>query len=116
MVGCFIRATSIDELPQFLNVLFGDMSVVGPRPHAIYSTAEELLFWEIDKRYWHRHACKPGITGLAQIMGLRGATERCRDLIDRVSADLDYLNSWSLSRDVLILLRTLGVIFHRNAY
>lgn len=115
-VGRFIRATSIDELPQFLNVLFGDMSVIGPRPHAIYSTAEELLFWEIDKRYWHRHACKPGITGLAQIMGLRGATERRRDLTDRVSADLDYLNSWSFSRDILILFRTLGVIFHRNAY
>ena len=115
-VGRIIRATSIDELPQFINVLMGDMSVIGPRPHAIYSTAEELLFWEIDKRYWHRHACKPGLTGLAQIRGLRGATEKRCDLTDRVSADLEYLNGWSFSRDIAILVQTVGVVFHRNAY
>ena len=115
-VGRFIRASSIDELPQLLNVLFGDMSVVGPRPHAVYSTAEQKLFWEIDSRYWHRHACKPGITGLAQVKGLRGATEVESDLTNRVSADLDYMANWTFTGDILIILRTFAVIFHRNAY
>jgi exopolysaccharide biosynthesis polyprenyl glycosylphosphotransferase len=115
-VGRFIRASSIDELPQLFNVLFGDMSVVGPRPHAVYSTAEHKLFWEIDSRYWHRHACKPGITGLAQVKGLRGATELTSDLTNRVSADLDYIGNWSFVGDLVIILRTFAVIFHRNAY
>lgn len=115
-VGRIIRATSIDELPQFLNVLFGDMSVVGPRPHAINSTAEDLLFWDIDARYWQRHACKPGITGLAQVLGFRGATHQKRDLTDRVTADLEYLARWTLWNDVLIIVRTFAVLVHKNAY
>lgn len=115
-VGRFIRASSIDELPQLLNVLFGDMSVVGPRPHAVFSTAEEKMFWEIDSRYWHRHACKPGITGLAQVKGLRGTTEAKSDLTNRVTADLDYMNNWSFLGDIVIILRTFAVIFHKNAY
>lgn len=115
-VGQFIRATSIDELPQLLNVLLGDMSVVGPRPHAVYSTAEEQLFWEIDRRYWHRHACKPGITGLAQVKGLRGATEHTSDLTNRVSADLEYMYNWSFLGDLVIIFRTLSVIVHPKAY
>ncbi|MBC2651942.1 exopolysaccharide biosynthesis polyprenyl glycosylphosphotransferase [Novosphingobium aerophilum] len=115
-VGQFIRATSIDELPQLLNVLLGDMSVVGPRPHAVYSTAQEQLFWEIDSRYWHRHACKPGITGLAQVKGLRGATEYTSDLTNRVSADLEYMYNWSFLGDLLIIFRTLSVIVHPKAY
>lgn len=73
-VGAFIRRTSIDELPQLFNVLLGDMSLVGPRPHALGSRAGEKLFWEIDPNYWQRHALKPGITGLAQIRGFRGET------------------------------------------
>jgi lipopolysaccharide/colanic/teichoic acid biosynthesis glycosyltransferase len=68
-IGKLIRSTSIDELPQLLNVLRGDMSLVGPRPHATGSLAGDKLFWEVDARYWQRHALKPGLTGLAQIRG-----------------------------------------------
>lgn len=115
-VGRFIRSTSIDELPQLINVLLGEMSLVGPRPHALGSTAEEQLFWQVDKQYWHRHALKPGITGLAQIRGFRGATETRRDILNRVEADLEYLHGWSLMRDIAILIGTANVLVHRNAY
>ncbi|MEZ5734615.1 MAG: exopolysaccharide biosynthesis polyprenyl glycosylphosphotransferase [Novosphingobium sp.] len=115
-VGRFIRRTSIDELPQLINVLLGDMSIVGPRPHALGSLAGEDLFWEVTARYWTRHALKPGITGLAQIRGLRGATSTAQDLEQRIRADLEYLATWSIANDVLILLRTVRVIIHRNAY
>ena len=115
-VGAFIRKTSIDELPQLINVLLGEMSLVGPRPHALGSTAEEQLFWQVDRQYWHRHALKPGITGLAQIRGFRGATETRRDILNRVEADLEYLHGWSLMRDIAILIGTFNVLIHRNAY
>jgi len=115
-VGRLLRRTSIDELPQLFNVLLGDMSVVGPRPHALYSRARDRLFWEVDQRYWHRHACKPGITGLAQVRGHRGATHREQDLTDRLLSDLEYLNKWSLWMDLAILFRTMGVMVHRNAF
>lgn len=115
-VGRLIRRTSIDELPQLFNVLLGDMSVVGPRPHALYSRAKDKLFWEVDRRYWYRHASKPGITGLAQVRGHRGATHRERDLTDRLLSDLEYLNKWSLWMDLAILFRTMGVMVHRNAF
>ncbi|RYY25584.1 MAG: exopolysaccharide biosynthesis polyprenyl glycosylphosphotransferase [Sphingomonadales bacterium] len=115
-VGRFIRRTSIDELPQLINVLLGDMSIVGPRPHALGSRAEDKLFWEIDDRYWHRHAAKPGLTGLAQVRGFRGATIREQDLTDRLQADLEYLNEWSIWKDVKILLMTFRVVIHQNAY
>lgn len=115
-VGRVIRATSIDELPQILNVLKGDMSIVGPRPHALGSLAGDKLFWEVDQRYWHRHATKPGITGLAQVKGFRGATHMTSDLTSRLQADLDYLNGWTLWRDVSILLATFKVVLHKNAY
>ena len=115
-VGRIIRATSIDELPQLYNVLLGHMSIVGPRPHALGSTAEAKLFWEISEHYWCRHALKPGITGLAQIRGYRGATEKAIDLERRLSADLEYLKDWSLTREILIVLRTFKVIFHENAF
>lgn len=115
-VGRFIRRTSLDELPQVLNVLMGRMSIVGPRPHAVLSTAEDALFWEVDNRYWHRHAMKPGMTGLAQVRGFRGAT-RCReDLTNRLQADLEYLNGWTIWRDIAILFATTGVLTHKNAY
>lgn len=115
-VGRFIRRTSIDELPQLLNVLLGDMSVVGPRPHALGSLAGDALFWEVTDRYWIRHALKPGITGLAQIRGLRGATEKREELEMRVRCDLEYLSNWSLGEDIMILLRTFRVIVHDKAY
>lgn len=115
-VGRFIRATSIDELPQLLNVLKGDMSMVGPRPHALGSLAGDQLFWEVDQRYWHRHAIKPGITGLAQVRGFRGATLMRSDLTSRLQADLEYLNGWTLWRDLSILLATAKVVRHGNAY
>lgn len=115
-VGNIIRRTSIDELPQFINVLKGDMSVVGPRPHAVSSTAEDRLFWDIDNRYWHRHACRPGLTGLAQIQGLRGATTCVKDLTDRVEADLRYMQSWSFWRDLKIVILTFKVLWHNNSF
>ncbi|MBS3929121.1 MAG: sugar transferase [Sphingomonadales bacterium] len=93
-VGRLIRRTSIDELPQLFNVLRGEMSLVGPRPHALGSQAGEKLFWEIDDRYWERHALKPGLTGLAQIRGHRGATEHEEDLARRLESDLEYLDGW----------------------
>jgi len=115
-VGRFIRATSIDELPQLFNVLAGDMSLVGPRPHALGSTAGMELFWDVDRRYWHRHALKPGITGLAQVRGFRGATLERDDLIVRLQSDLEYFERWSIWRDIGILASTFRVIVHRNAY
>ena len=115
-VGKFIRSTSIDELPQLFNILRGDMSFVGPRPHAMGSLAGDQLFWEVDRRYHHRHVCKPGLTGLAQVRGFRGATHRREDLVARLDADLEYVNGWSLMRDVIILFATLKVVVHRNAF
>ena len=115
-VGRFIRATSIDELPQLFNVLRGEMSLVGPRPHALGSLAGTELFWEVDERYWHRHASKPGLTGLAQVRGYRGETRERKDLADRLRADLEYLNGWTIWRDISILVSTLRVVVHRNAY
>jgi lipopolysaccharide/colanic/teichoic acid biosynthesis glycosyltransferase len=115
-VGRFIRATSIDELPQLLNIFKGEMSFVGPRPHALGSLAGDLLFWEVDERYWHRHACKPGLTGLAQIRGFRGATATQLDLSNRLQADLEYLSGWTLWRDLSIIIATMRVVVHRNAF
>ncbi len=115
-VGRFIRRTSIDELPQILNVLSGDMSIVGPRPHALGSRAADKLFWEVDQRYWHRHATKPGLTGLAQVRGYRGATLVEADLENRLHADLEYLESWSIWRDLKIIVMTFRVLLHRNAF
>jgi len=115
-VGRFIRATSIDELPQLFNVLRGEMSLVGPRPHALGSLAGNELFWEVDERYWHRHASKPGLTGLAQIRGYRGETREREDLANRLHADLEYLNGWTIWRDLSILITTARVVVHRNAY
>jgi len=115
-VGAFIRRTSIDELPQILNVLTGDMSIVGPRPHPLECKAEDRLFWDIDGRYWHRHAVKPGMTGLAQIRGFRGATEKESDLTNRLQADLEYVAGWSIWRDVGIIIATVRVLTHRNAF
>jgi exopolysaccharide biosynthesis polyprenyl glycosylphosphotransferase len=115
-IGRILRKTSLDEIPQLFNVLRGDMSIVGPRPHALGSRAAEKLFWEVDGRYWHRHAAKPGLTGLAQIRGYRGATIIEDDLRNRLQADLEYLEHWSIWRDLKIILLTVRVLLHRNAF
>ncbi|MFC4294430.1 sugar transferase [Novosphingobium tardum] len=115
-MGRLIRSSSIDELPQLVNVLKGEMSLVGPRPHALGSLAGDKLFWEVDARYGMRHSLKPGLTGLAQVRGLRGATTHENDLAGRLQADLEYLEGWTIWRDLAILARTLGVISHHNAF
>lgn len=115
-VGRIIRMTSIDELPQLFNVLIGDMSIVGPRPHALGSMAGDKLFWEVTQKYWLRHTLKPGITGLAQIRGYRGATHEQSDLENRLQADLEYIDGWRLSRDISIIFNTIRVIVHPRAY
>lgn len=115
-VGKFIRSTSIDELPQLFNVLIGQMSLVGPRPHALGSLAGGKLFWEVDKRYWQRHALKPGLTGLAQVRGYRGATDTENDLSRRLDADLEYSRGWTLGRDLWIMPSTLRVLLHHRAF
>lgn len=115
-LGGVLRKASLDELPQFLNVLMGHMSVVGPRPHAEAAMAGGALYWEVDRAYWHRHVVKPGITGLAQIRGHRGNTVVEKQLQDRLNADLEYVSNWSLANDFLIIMRTLGVLVHKNAF
>ncbi|WP_366105150.1 undecaprenyl-phosphate glucose phosphotransferase [uncultured Algibacter sp.] len=104
-VGSFIRKTSIDELPQFFNVLFGDMSVVGPRPHMVSHT--NMYAQRIDK-FMVRHFVKPGITGLAQVSGFRGEVETDNDIINRVKYDIFYIENWSLLLDVKIIIQTLS--------
>ncbi|CDF81214.1 glycosyltransferase (GTnc), partial [Formosa agariphila KMM 3901] len=103
-VGQFIRKTSIDELPQFYNVLFGDMSVVGPRPHMVSHT--HMYAKRIDK-FMVRHFVKPGITGLAQVSGFRGEVETDKDIINRVKYDIFYVENWSLLLDLKIIFQTL---------
>lgn len=103
-VGAFIRKTSIDELPQFFNVLFGDMSVVGPRPHMVSHT--NMYAQRIDK-FMVRHFVKPGITGLAQTSGFRGEVETDKDIINRVKYDIFYIENWSLLLDIKIIIQTL---------
>ena len=102
-IGRFIRKTSIDELPQFFNVLFGDMSVVGPRPHMVSHT--NMYAKKIDK-FMVRHFVKPGITGLAQISGFRGEIESDKDIIGRVKFDIFYIENWSLLLDLKIISKT----------
>lgn len=115
-VGKFLRRTSIDELPQLMNVLRSEMSLVGPRPHALGSQAVDKFFWEVDGTYCQRHSVKPGLTGLAQIRGHRGAVETEEDLIVRLQADLEYIRGWSMMNDIRILLSTVRVLMHTNAY
>jgi putative colanic acid biosysnthesis UDP-glucose lipid carrier transferase len=112
--GALIRRTSLDELPQFINVLQGRMSIVGPRPHAVAHNEE---YRQIIKAYMVRHKVKPGITGWAQVNGLRGETDTVDKMRARVEYDLEYLRNWSLALDLQIILRTVRlIIFDRNAY
>jgi Undecaprenyl-phosphate glucose phosphotransferase len=116
-VGAFLRRTSLDELPQFLNVLRGDMSVVGPRPHATAAKAGTLLYQEAVKYYDARHRVKPGITGWAQVNGWRGETDTVEQIRKRVEHDLYYIEHWSIAFDLKIILRTaLGGFTGRNAF
>jgi putative colanic acid biosynthesis UDP-glucose lipid carrier transferase len=113
-IGAFLRRTSLDELPQFVNVLQGHMSIVGPRPHAI---AHNELYRNLIKGYMIRHKVKPGITGWAQVNGYRGETETIEKMQKRIEYDLDYLRNWSLRLDLYIILKTVTVVLRqRNAY
>ncbi|ALT78049.1 MAG: undecaprenyl-phosphate glucose phosphotransferase [Burkholderiaceae bacterium] len=112
--GAFIRRTSLDELPQFINVLQGRMSIVGPRPHAVAHNEE---YRKLIKAYMVRHKVKPGITGWAQVNGLRGETDTIDKMKARVEYDLEYLRNWSLALDLQIIVRTARLmLFDRNAY
>lgn len=106
--GAFIRKTSLDELPQFINVLQGRMSIVGPRPHAV---AHNEMYRKLIKGYMVRHKVKPGITGWAQVNGLRGETETLDKMKARIDYDIDYLRNWSPKLDVYIILKTILVVF-----
>ncbi|MHB1351796.1 MAG: undecaprenyl-phosphate glucose phosphotransferase [Thiobacillus sp.] len=112
--GSFIRRTSLDELPQFINVLQGRMSVVGPRPHAV---AHNEQYRKLIKGYMLRHKVKPGITGWAQVNGLRGETETLDKMRARIQYDIDYMRNWSLMFDLMIIGKTLTVVWRdQNAY
>jgi putative colanic acid biosynthesis UDP-glucose lipid carrier transferase len=111
-VGAFLRKTSMDELPQFINVLQGRMSVVGPRPHAV---AHNEMYRRLVKSYMVRHKVRPGITGWAQVNGFRGETDSVDKMEARVQCDLDYLRNWSLRLDVYIILRTIRLVFRDGA-
>ena len=106
--GKFIRKTSLDELPQFINVLQGRMSVVGPRPHAV---THNEMYRKLIKGYMIRHKVRPGITGWAQINGFRGETKTVESMKMRIDYDLDYLKKWSLSLDLHIILKTVFLVF-----
>ncbi len=113
-IGAILRRTSLDELPQLINVLKGEMSLVGPRPHAI---AHNEYYAKLIDRYLHRHRVKPGITGWAQVNGLRGETPTIEAMHERVKHDLFYIENWSIWFDLWILMRTFAVGFvHPNAY
>ena len=105
-VGRIIRKFSLDELPQLINVLRGEMSMVGPRPHPLQAKAGERLYDQVVEDFYARYRVPPGITGLAQVSGLRGQTDTEQKLIDRVAADLQYIETWSLWLDIRILART----------
>ncbi len=117
-VGRFIRKTSLDELPQLFNVVFvGNLSLVGPRPHAVHAKAEEKLYDEAVDGYFARHRVKPGITGWAQINGWRGETDTHEKIQRRVEHDLYYIENWSVLFDLYILARTpLSLLKSENAY
>ncbi len=116
-VGRIIRKTSLDELPQLFNVLKGQLSLVGPRPHATQAKAAGGLYDEVVDGYFARHKVKPGITGWAQINGWRGETDTVEKIEQRVKHDLEYINSWSLGLDLYILFKTpFALLKGENAY
>ncbi len=105
-VGKFIRKTSIDELPQLFNVLMGELSIVGPRPHALAAKADNKLYYDAVEGYFARHRVKPGMTGWAQVHGWRGETDTVEKIMQRVNHDLYYIENWSLWLDLKIVLMT----------
>ena len=112
--GSFLRRYSLDELPQLFNVLQGRMSLVGPRPHAV---AHNETYRKLIKGYMIRHKVQPGITGLAQVNGLRGETTDVEQMRQRIESDLDYLRHWSLQLDIQIIFKTIMVVLAgKNAY
>ncbi len=116
-VGNFIRKTSIDELPQLFNVLTGQLSLVGPRPHALQAKAADQLYHDVVDGYFARHKVKPGITGWAQINGWRGETDTHEKIEKRVEHDLYYIENWSIFFDFFILIKTpFSLIRNKNAY
>jgi putative colanic acid biosynthesis UDP-glucose lipid carrier transferase len=114
-IGRFLRKTSLDEFPQFLNVLLGQMSIIGPRPHMLKHTLE---FASLENQYMIRQFLKPGITGWAQVNGYRGEITALRHIQKRVEYDLWYLENWSLSLDLRIMFLTVYNVFkgEENAY
>ena len=111
-LGAFLRKSSLDELPQFFNVLQGRMSIVGPRPHAV---AHNEMYRTLIKGYMVRHKVRPGITGWAQVNGYRGETDTLNKMQARIDYDLDYLRNWSLQLDLFILLKTIKLVFKDSA-
>jgi putative colanic acid biosysnthesis UDP-glucose lipid carrier transferase len=107
-LGAILRRTSLDELPQFINVLQGRMSIVGPRPHAV---AHNEMYRTLIKGYMVRHKVRPGVTGWAQVNGQRGETDTLDKMQARIDYDLDYLRNWSLQLDLYIILRTIRLVF-----
>jgi Undecaprenyl-phosphate glucose phosphotransferase len=114
-VGRIIRKTSLDELPQFFNALKGELSLVGPRPHAMKAKAADKLYAEVVDGYFARHRVKPGITGWAQVNGWRGETDTAEKIERRVEYDLYYIENWSIMFDLYILLRTPFALFQTNS-
>jgi len=113
-LGAILRKTSLDELPQFINVLQGRMSIVGPRPHAV---SHNEMYRKLIKGYMVRHKVKPGITGWAQVNGFRGETDTLDKMQGRIDYDLDYLRNWSLKLDLYIIFKTVRVVAgDRQAY
>jgi putative colanic acid biosynthesis UDP-glucose lipid carrier transferase len=114
-IGCFMRKTSLDELPQFFNVLIGNMSIVGPRPHMVKHTEE---YSRLTDKYKTRHTLRPGITGWAQILGLRGEVKSPEAMLKRVDADVWYLKNWSFLLDLKIIFLTFWITLKgdKNAY
>ncbi|MEO8006605.1 MAG: sugar transferase [Betaproteobacteria bacterium] len=114
LLGRILRKYSIDELPQLINVLKGDMSIIGPRPHAL---AHDRQFYGVDRRYAFRHRARPGITGLAQVSGSRGNTDTTDKIVQRLEHDLNYVSNWSWKMDIGIFFRTLRVLWSdRSAF
>ena len=113
-VGRILRKFSLDELPQLINVLVGDMSLVGPRPHMVGQKLQDEMFFEEVDDYLARHRVKPGITGWAQVNGWRGPAYTLEQIQRRVEHDIYYIENWSIWLDVVILIRT--VLFGENAF